>query len=149
LAAALLLVLLGGAVVSTCLAVRGLQERARAELAETMSKKLDAIHRHARSLDHIKARVREELISGRLGLLEAAARYRDLTRQWPGFDHHLSMLAFPGRPENEVWVLMLLRDARDVPSDKSPQEQQLVLTRLEADFETWMHSGAPPLPCGK
>ena len=105
------------------------------EKVEARSKDLDAQLNELIAIDFAKTQLLKELIVGRLSLFETTDRYRELTLRQPHLTYNLCSQAFPGRPEQEVWLRMVIRDARMLILSENQPEGLAALCRLEAEFE--------------
>jgi hypothetical protein len=96
-----------------------------------------------------KHRLAEEVIAGRLGLRQAAARFRELNEQPSAYDRERFRALYPGADDGErhcrevlAWVADALED------DPDPGGADLV-TRLEAELQESKRSraGRTATPC--
>jgi hypothetical protein len=96
-----------------------------------------------------KGRLAVDVAAGRLTLLEAAARFRELNSQWPPFDWHLWRgfihVRFPGVSDDEGLCRQVIICAKSALWEK-PEEAELVACRLEAELDEHLRHGTLRLP---
>ena len=93
-----------------------------------------------------KGQVTEEVLAGRLGMLEAAARFRDLTGGSAEALRHLRR-AFPGASDDVGFCGALLAWAKAGAGDREPGVPEAPAARLEAELgERLRRDGRVTLP---
>jgi hypothetical protein len=94
-----------------------------------------------------KNRLAQEVAAGRLGLVEAAARYRDLDRDGP-FDKEVFRSAYPGGSDDERYcreVIVFVREVLREPPCGDVSDPAVV-GRLEAELHDRLERGDLRLP---
>jgi hypothetical protein len=111
--------------------VPSLGDRMEAELrrGDDLEGRLDEVTRRIDA----KTRVTEEVVAGRLGLLEAAARFRDLTGGSAEALRHLRG-AYDGADDDERFCRAVIAWARTSVPDRTPGEPGPTAPRLEAEL---------------
>jgi hypothetical protein len=101
-----------------------------------------------------KARLAEEVLEGRLGLLEAARHYRDLDEQLGPFPWEQFRRVHPGASDDERHCREVIAFVRTASSERRGADPAPV-ARLEAELEDLLRQGdlrlpgpAPALPHG-
>jgi hypothetical protein len=96
-----------------------------------------------------KGRLAVDAAAGRLTLLEAAARFRELNSQWPPFDWHLWRefihFRFPGVSDDEGLCRQVIVCANSALWEQ-PEEAERVRCRLEAELDQHLRHGTLRLP---
>jgi hypothetical protein len=118
---------------------RVIQEEARRE------RNLEALHRTLFACLEDKDQVARELAAGRLSLVEAAARFRAIARETPGFDRAVFRRVHGGDSEEESYCWAVIQRVRDLLADH-PAHAQEVAWRLEAELQELLHSRPPSFP---
>jgi hypothetical protein len=88
-----------------------------------------------------KVQIADEVVAGRLTLLEAARRYRPLQESAPGGLRYL-LRKYPGATEQEVLCRNVITFARGTPSMQP--ERATVVARLEAELAEYLSCQARP-----
>jgi hypothetical protein len=81
-----------------------------------------------------KRAVVSELLAGRLTLLEAAARFRDLDAGLPEF-RDLLLQRYPDVPYEVAVCRQVIEQARSVPRVRTPEQEASIVARLEAELQ--------------
>jgi hypothetical protein len=115
--------------------------RCSAEMAAARrrDKELEVIHRHVDARLAGKFRVMADVQAGRLGLLEAAARFRDLNDADPTFDWDLYRAQLPGATDAERHCRNVIEFVDD-PTDVHPGQDEVV-GRLQAELAEHLRDG--------
>ena len=92
-----------------------------------------------------KRRLAEEVIDGRLGLLEAARRYRDLDEQPPPFYWEAFRRTYPGASDDERHCRNVIGYVGTALQDR-PDADPALVARLEAELEDLLRRGDLRLP---
>jgi hypothetical protein len=90
-------------------------------------------------------RLAREVAAGRLGLVEAAAGYRDLTADDPTFNQEAFRRAFPGGSDEERYCRQVIAFVRET-FRKQPGADPAVVERLEAELQDRLERGDLSLP---
>jgi hypothetical protein len=93
----------------------------------------------------VKRRLVADVADGRLALLEAAARFRDLDRDWAAPQRDLFRAAWPGRSDDERYCRQVLRLAENELRDRGGQGADVV-RRLRAELRHRLRRGDLRLP---
>jgi hypothetical protein len=88
-----------------------------------------------------------EVIAGRVGLVEAARRFRDLDTAAPQFNHEAFCRTWPGRTDEERYCREVLGFVRTSLNDE-PDRRQVVLGRLETEMGDYLRRTAPTYMAG-
>ncbi len=153
LAAGALCALLAGLFVGAWNVVPGLPSwddltaiRDAAERRQCQQRQLRLLHRRLEG----KTRACDELLAGRITLLETAARFRDLCLVGPPFpwDHFHDIE--PGQTEDERFCDLVIAWAEGRVGEESQEVQDAVLGRLHEELERHKREGTlhlrPPAP---
>jgi hypothetical protein len=116
-----------------------------ARTAETESEKLDSQLQEVSRRLYGKEHVAAEVARGRLTLLEAAARFRDLNAELPGFQREQFRSVYPGRSDDERHCWQVIRFVRTELQDV-PNAVPRVVGRLEAELQARVDRGDLRLP---
>jgi hypothetical protein len=93
-----------------------------------------------------RQQVADAVIDGRLGLLEAAARFRDLTPADEATRHCLQAV-YPGVSDNERFCRAVIGWVRGTVRERAPAEAHRRAARLEAELEGYLRrDGRVALP---
>jgi len=96
-----------------------------------------------------KSRLAEDVAVGRLTLLEAAARFRELNSQWPPFDwdtwRFFRHCDFPGASDEEGLCRQVINCTRSTLWQQ-PEVADEVRRRLEAELDQHLRHGTLRLP---
>jgi WD40 repeat protein len=92
-----------------------------------------------------KNRLAAEVIDGRLTLLEAAARFRDLDREPPPFDRDAFRCSYPGASDDELLCREVIFFVR-VEQRRRPGTDAGIVARLEAELNERLGRGNLRLP---
>jgi hypothetical protein len=92
-----------------------------------------------------KRRLTAEVVEGRRTLLEAAARFRDLNRQNPGFNWDRFRVVCPGNSDDERCCRQVLAYVRQEVQDR-PGADPALPGRLEAELRDLLGRGDFHLP---
>jgi hypothetical protein len=87
----------------------------------------------------------EELLDGRLPLLQAAAHFQALDREAPAFNWEQFRRTFPGGDDEERHCREVIAFAR-AAFRKDPEEQRATVSRLEAELQGHLDRGDLRLP---
>jgi hypothetical protein len=104
----------------------------RAERAR--GRELDEKIAAARRCSAAKGEVVQEVIAGRLALLEAAARLREFDAQVPDFPVTTIRLTVPGSSDEERYCRIVIWKAKSLLAQR-PAEAEKVVQRLEVELE--------------
>jgi hypothetical protein len=102
--------------------------------ARRRSEELDAQRERLRHWQEGKREAVRAVIAGRMTLLEAAARFRELDRQLPEFKWDLFRRAYPGSSDGERHCRHVIA-ATEAELSKRPDEAAEVMARLEAELQ--------------
>jgi hypothetical protein len=80
-----------------------------------------------------KESVVAQVIAGRLTLLKAAARFRDLNADLPQVSHWLE-LRYPGVPYELALCRQIIDNVRDELRQHAPDQEDAIVSRLEAEL---------------
>jgi hypothetical protein len=86
-----------------------------------------------------------DVAAGRLGLVEAAAGYRDLTADDPSFNGEVFRRAYPGGSDEERYCRQVIAFVR-VTLHEQPGPDRAVVGRLEAELQDRLERGDLSLP---
>jgi hypothetical protein len=78
-----------------------------------------------------------EVIAGRLGLVEAAQRFREIDAAAPTFNHEALVLTWPGRTDEERYCREVMGFVRATLSEE-PDRRQLVMGQLETELNHYL-----------
>jgi hypothetical protein len=78
-----------------------------------------------------------EVIAGRVGLVEAARRFRDLDAAAPQFNREAFCRTWPGRTDEERYCREVIGFVRSTLTDE-PDHRHLVMGRLETEFGDYL-----------
>jgi hypothetical protein len=96
-----------------------------------------------------KGRLAADVAAGRLTLLEAAAAFRDLNRQWPPFDwdrwRRILHYRYPGVSDEEALCRQVIDCTRTKLWEKQ-EEAEKAVRRLEAELDEHLRHGTLRLP---
>jgi hypothetical protein len=139
----LLFVLLGAGAWYVCGRCAGAGEASLADVFDDLRRLGDEHRRldnHQAVLEEVdrrietRARVIEDVKAGRLSLLQAAARFRELGRQPPEVSLELLRLYYPAKSDGECYCRYVIHGvATSVQEQGSPGET--ILERLEAELQ--------------
>jgi hypothetical protein len=79
---------------------------------------------------------------GRLGLLEAAGRFRELDQHWPALEPRRAQ---PGATDEERYCRVVIATVASFLDDR-PQMRAAVIERLEAELRGYLERGDLRLP---
>jgi hypothetical protein len=144
--ALLAVVLYSGFLVRGLTAEAGAPPAADSEQAvEAEGRRLDALSKGVVRRATTKEAVVQDLIDGRLGLLEAAARFRDLNERLPAFPWGEFRQVYPGGSDDERHcrqvIAFVLANVRS-----RPEGDAAVVGRLEAELQGRLDRGDLRLP---
>jgi hypothetical protein len=110
--------------------------RLQARIEREQRRQADLDEQEERALRHVAQRheVVDRLIGGRLSLLEAAARFRDLTVDSPECLRYLRN-RFPGASDEECFCRQVIGWVEIELKDRSPADVPRVVGRLEAELQ--------------
>jgi hypothetical protein len=94
-----------------------------------------------------KSEVTAQVIAGRLGLVEAARRFRDLDAAAPEFSREAFCRTWPGRTDEERYCREVLGFVR-TSLDDEPGRRRVVLGRLEAEMGDYVRRTEPTYMVG-
>jgi hypothetical protein len=106
---------------------------------------LDDLLRRSLPCIHEKHRLAVALVEGRLTLLGAAARFRDLNRENPGLNWERFRRAYPGDSDDERCCRQVIAYIREEMHDH-PGADPALPGRLEAEFRDLLSRGDFHLP---
>jgi hypothetical protein len=90
-------------------------------------------------------RLAREVVAGRLGLVEAAGRFRDLTADEPTFNRESFRRAYPGGSDEERYCRQVIAFVR-VALSEQPGADPSVVGCLEAELQDRLERGDLSLP---
>src|SRR5262249_25337141 len=96
---------------------------------ELQAQQAESLRRNALREEAVAA-----LVAGRMTLLEAAARYRALAQETPGYHWEQFRLGYPGASDEERHCRQVIAAVQARLRDK-PDETAEVVARLEAELE--------------
>jgi hypothetical protein len=109
--------------------------------AEKLDAELAVVERRAVAKEQIAI----DLVAGRLGLLEAAARFRELDTEVPDANPGRSHLSFPGHSDEERYCRQVIYHVQSL-LDSLSQTQAATIARLQAELEGRLDKGSLHLP---
>jgi hypothetical protein len=115
------------------------------ETPSPTDEKEEAADRAVRGRLDIKDRLTADVAEGRLSLLEAAARFRDLNREWSTFQLEAFRETWPGRSDDERYCRQIIYMVRAKLRDR-PAEGLAVVVRLQAELRHRLRRGDLRLP---
>jgi hypothetical protein len=92
-----------------------------------------------------KAAIAEDLVAGRLTLLQAAARFRDLNSRPPRFHWDRFRLAYPGTTDDERHCYEVLAAAQAFAGSLKRRPPNPLLDRLEQELRQHLQNGTVQL----
>lgn len=100
------------------------------------------------ALRRMQARLQivEELAAGRMDLLEAAGRFRDLNETLPEFSREVLHRYFPGASEEERYCRQVLAWVDSELTHRDARLASATTGRLERQLEEYLRRGGPRLP---
>jgi hypothetical protein len=106
------------------------------------SQDLEALRQAILNRVDTRLRLTVEVVEGRLGLLEAAGRFRDLDKEWPALEPRR---ALRGATDEERYCRVVIATVESFLYDR-PQMRTAVIERLEAELRGYLGRGDLRLP---